>query len=164
MPAGRVLPREHRNYTTGWFHSRQMDAKKKPTWSGHIRNSAAHQDQSSSSPLAQVRVDHGGFVPHLGMGNWADGTSLSPLDKHWGWPQRGTQVPIQAVAAGTVMPSTKRSSSEWCWVTQPQQDRAFWLADTVHLSFQMLTCSSEVQMLFREPVGCLYTRVFLSIF
>lgn len=89
-----------------------MDAKKKPTWSGHIRSSAVHQDQSSSSPLAQVRVDHGGFVPHLGVGNWADDTSLSPLDKHWGWPQRGAQVPIQAVAAGTVMPSTKRSSSE----------------------------------------------------
>lgn len=30
----------------------------------------------------------------------------------------------------------------------PQLGQAFWLADMVHLSFWMLTCSSKVQMLF----------------
>jgi len=49
----------------------------------HHWSSVAHQDQSSSSPLAQVRVNLGGFTPFR-VGNWADGTSPSPLDKPWG--------------------------------------------------------------------------------
>lgn len=64
-----------------------MDTNKKPAGSSHTRSSAAQQDQSSSSPLAQVRVNLRGFaLPRVG--NRADGTSPSPLDKPWEWPQR----------------------------------------------------------------------------
>lgn len=98
LPADRALPGDHQNYAMSWFHLQRVDAKKKPAGSSLIRSLAACQDRSGFSPLAEVRVNVSGFAlpPPPRVGNWVDGTSPSPLDKPWGWPQRSTSQGVGA--------------------------------------------------------------------
>lgn len=42
-------------------------------------------------------------------------------------------------------------------------EKGTWLSDIVHLSFQMVSASSEAQMLLRELVGCLFTYQSIAL-